>query len=303
MFERQIKSMDIEMDVNSRNVLDSNFTLRRSHFSELVKRLKRSLFKRLTKNAMPIFFRANDIISTWPLANGEYEPDVTELIRYYAQNKNHSDFFIDVGANIGLTSATVGCWFKEIHMFEPNPECISILNVNAKILLKNYTIHEYGLGLRDSTEVLNIPGDNWGGAFVNEENNSYGATNLIKLSSSVNSTSINVKIKSAEATFVTLFEKFRIGNRKSGVIKIDVEGYESIILEALAKSIPSDIKVLIVFEDLMQTDFSSVMAKFDHRAHLFQVEKDKCLLSSVFKLHKTNPKTHAGSINMVILVE
>lgn len=51
------------------DALQASFSLRRGYLKELVKRLKRSAFKRLTRGAMPIFFKAKDIISTWPLAN------------------------------------------------------------------------------------------------------------------------------------------------------------------------------------------------------------------------------------------
>jgi len=290
------------MSLSSQRNAHLTFSLRRSYFTEFVKRFKRSLFKRLTKNAMPIFFRANDIISTWPLVNGEYEPDVTELITHYARDRNYSDFFIDVGANIGLTAITVGSWFKEIHMYEPNPECVSILRVNAKNIEKTYTIHEFGLGLRDSMETLEVPGDNWGGAFINEENNAYCAENLKKLYSNPSSSSCTVQIKSAKAVFASLFSDLRKKNRKLGIVKIDVEGYESIIINSIAETIPDDFKMLIVFEDLMQTDFADLVAKFNGCARLFHIQKYKGLLSSTFKLEAVNPKVHSGSINMVLLV-
>jgi hypothetical protein len=42
---------------------------------------------------------------------GEYEPEVVELIKYWADS-NYSDFFLDIGANIGLISCQVGHLFK-----------------------------------------------------------------------------------------------------------------------------------------------------------------------------------------------
>lgn len=288
------------MNQSSNDDLQASFTLKRSYFNEIIKRLKRSIFKRVTRGALPIFFKAKDIISTWPLANGEYEPDVTELIAHYARN-GYSSFFIDVGANIGLTAVTVSNVFDEIHMFEPNPECVSILKVNARICLKNYRIHEYGLGLKDSIEVLEVPGDNWGGAFINEKNNSYGIENLKKLSSNANS--FEVQIRSGHKVFASLFDDLRGRSSRSGVIKIDVEGYESIILESIAETIPDDMKVLIVFEDLMQTDFTNVLKKFKGRGMLFQIQKNRNMLDTSYTLNATDPKTHFNSINMVILVD
>ena len=40
------------------------------------------------------------------------------------------DFLIDIVANIGMTSVQSGLCFKEVHLYEPNPECISILKLN-----------------------------------------------------------------------------------------------------------------------------------------------------------------------------
>ena len=50
---------------------------------------------------MPVFVRGGDLISIQPMVWGEYEPEVVELIKYWA-DLNYSDFFLDIGANIGL---------------------------------------------------------------------------------------------------------------------------------------------------------------------------------------------------------
>ena len=41
---------------------------------------------------MPVFVRGGDLISIQPMAWGEYEPEVVELIKHWADT-NHSDFF------------------------------------------------------------------------------------------------------------------------------------------------------------------------------------------------------------------
>ena len=73
------------------------------------------------------------------IANGVYEPHIKFLIDYLAE-KGYSDFLIDIGANIGLTSCQSGNSFKEIHMFEPNPDCVNILKVKES-LIKSRTFH------------------------------------------------------------------------------------------------------------------------------------------------------------------
>ena len=90
------------------------------------------LFKKITSKTLNLFLRAGDIISVHPQINGSHEPKLNSLIAAIAK-EGFCDFIIDVGANIGLTSCQNGHLFKKIHMFEPNPLCYKILEVNSII--------------------------------------------------------------------------------------------------------------------------------------------------------------------------
>ena len=50
----------------------------------------------------------NDIISHRPTLFGMYEPHIEALI---TKRPRRGDFLLDIGANIGMTSALVGRWF------------------------------------------------------------------------------------------------------------------------------------------------------------------------------------------------
>ena len=79
-----------------------------------------------------------------------------------------SDVLYDIGANIGLTSCQNGNDFAELHMFEPNPLCQHILEVNTALTLTKpkVTIHRFALGAEDKRTRLMVPRHSWGGVEV-----------------------------------------------------------------------------------------------------------------------------------------
>src|ERR1039457_1398249 len=74
-----------------------------SAFGYLHNKITCGLFKYLTKNSTNLFLKGKDIISIYPQTVGIHEPTITSLIDHFASN-GYSDFLIDIGANIGLTS-------------------------------------------------------------------------------------------------------------------------------------------------------------------------------------------------------
>ena len=252
-----------------------SFELARPYLAQRLQKLKCSFYKKLTKNAIPLFLKGGDIISISPLANGIYELEITALINYLS-SQNYSDFFIDIGANIGLSSCQSGINFDEIHMFEPNPDCVSILKVNAKIALKKriYSINEFGLGVKKELLKLYVPYDNWGGAFIKSKDNSYNQALLSEKDgygefSEDNYQAFDVRVESAVEVLSQLFSELKGRGKSNGVVKIDVEGYEDIVLHAIANTIPEDFALFVVFENWADNksipDFSSragVKARF-----------------------------------------
>lgn len=221
-------------------------------------RYKRELnikkFDDLTKKSSRLFFLGGDLISSEPLTTGNYEPHIKSTIDFLAQTGN-ADFLIDIGANIGLTSCQSGEKFKEVHMFEPNPICYNVLKSNCMLSLKdkcNYKIYEYGLGKTEQTVSLTIPRKNLGGAFVKNSHNSYSEDLLakkdgFKIIEKNNYFSETIQLKSSTEELSRLLEELKSKNLKSGVIKIDVEGYELIVLEGLS-ALPKNMNLYIIFE-------------------------------------------------------
>ncbi len=220
-----------------------------------VAKLRYSLFKKLTRNAMPVFVRGGDLISIQPMALGHYEPEVVELIQHGVGN-GLSDFFLDIGANIGLISCQVGYLFKHIHVFEPNPDCLSLLQINLKSVLhhQEFELHPYALGAEKATLTLMVPFDNWGGAFIASTDNEY-SPEILAHKEGFKSFDPNqyqaheVKVESAQEVLSSLFSTMNAKGLKKGIVKIDVEGFESLVLKALAKAIPADFQVMVIFEN------------------------------------------------------
>ena len=228
--------------------------IKNTPYDSFKRRLSNSIYKRITRKSLNIFLRGGDIISRGPMIDGVYEGPLTKFIHNSAEN-GLSDFLIDIGANIGLTSCQNGNSFKKVYCIEPNPLCVNILRTNLAIsLTKNDSeIFDFALGDEDGEIDLYVPKHNWGGAFV-KDGNDYSEDILSKKDDFEGINSDNyiistVKVKNSGVVFKDLFTTIIDKNLYKGVIKIDVEGFERKILLSIANSLPSSLSVVIVFEN------------------------------------------------------
>jgi FkbM family methyltransferase len=237
----------------------------------LSKRLLMNIFKKITKKSQRIFLRGGDIISSYPQVFGIYEEVLTKYLNNLSLN-GFSDFFIDIGANIGLSSCQNGKNFKKIFCFEPNPLCVNILKTNLAISFDDtkYEIFDFGLGDVDGNFDLYIPKHNWGGAFI-RDNNDYteeilGKKDGFDYINKKNYFLRNISVKNSEVVFSNLFSQLILKNLLNGVVKIDVEGYEKKIMLAILKSLPADINLTIVFENWNpEFNFVEIQKNFKNR--------------------------------------
>ena len=235
--------------------------------------VRAALFRKLTTNSCNLFLRGGDVISVSPLLSGTHEPALTNLIDSFSE-AGYSDFLIDIGANIGLISCQVGLAFEEIHMYEPNPLCRKILEVNAAIALDGArcNIYPVGLGDKDKTVCLTVPKQNWGGAFVEDSSNSYDAATLAAKDrftslDSKNYFDVEIEIRDTATELRGVFSDLGSRGRSRGVIKIDVEGYEPVVLKGIADALPRDMSVYIVFESWDPNfDIDDILKAFGGRA-------------------------------------
>jgi FkbM family methyltransferase len=262
------------------------FNYRLSYSAYRKNKLKLSAYKKLTKQTLPLFFRGGDIISFAPLANGVYEPEIKALIDHLA-GSGYADFFIDIGANIGLSSCQSGAGFQEIHMFEPNPNCLSILKVNAKIALRhrNYIIHEYGLGTKQEILQLYVPYDNWGGAFVKSSSNEYDEALLSSKDGHgkfdlKNYDVLDVAIEPAAERLAQLFASLAAKKLAQGVIKIDVEGFEKLVIDAILATCPADFHAFVIFENWKEGGSLQQLHDAHPRIRIYKITEHKTTWTS-----------------------
>ena len=229
----------------------------------LSRRLKKIIFNKMTSRGLKIFLRKGDIFSFAPLFEGVHEKPLTNLIHFFSE-KDFSDYFIDIGANIGLSSCQNGNSFKKVICFEPNPLCANILRTNLAISLpsEKFIINEFALGDVEGSFELCIPKHNWGGAFIRSEDNAYSEDILASKDSfddfdSNNYVHSEIQVKSTRDTFIKIFSNLSGKDLKKGVIKIDVEGFEEVVLFGIAEVLPADFNVAIIFENFNK-DFDFV---------------------------------------------
>ncbi|MEE3232641.1 MAG: FkbM family methyltransferase [Candidatus Latescibacterota bacterium] len=221
---------------------------------------------------MKVFLRKGDIFSFAPLFEGVHEKPLTNLIEFFSE-KNFSDYFIDIGANIGLSSCQNGSAFQKVICFEPNPLCANILRTNLAISLpsEKFIINEFALGEAEGNFELCIPKHNWGGAFIRSDDNAYSEAILASKDNfdgldSDNYVNSVVQVKSTKDTFLEIFSNLRRKDLKKGIIKIDVEGFEEVVLLGIAEVLPSDFDVVIVFENFNENfDFIRLEKAFLNR--------------------------------------
>ena len=116
------------------------------------------------------YLKPNDIISHRPTLFGMHKPHIEALMT--EAYKTHGDFLLDIGANIGMTSALVGRRFRRVDCVEPNELVVNSLKTNLAMNLSatEHEVHAVDLGKEDGLLTLRVPPDNFGGAYVEDGN-------------------------------------------------------------------------------------------------------------------------------------
>ena len=169
----------------------------------------------------------------------EYEKKRMRQLLHFSKEIN-SDFFIDIGANIGFYSILLSGHFKQIYSFEPNKRNFQVLKKNIKTNnLKNIKLFNFGLG-ENKEELLgnsNTKGELFQtSGFSISRNNCEGE---------------RVSIKKGDS--ILLF------NNKTLTIKIDVEGFELFVLKGLKNTLINNYCVLQI----------EIWEKNKHEVHKF----------------------------------
>jgi FkbM family methyltransferase len=254
--------------------------IQKSSWSFLIDYFRVLLYHNITKSALPLFVKGGDVISASPMVVGSHEPHVAVTLEFFAKN-GFSDFLLDIGANIGLTSSLVGHAFKRVVLFEPNPLCLGVLETNLAINLIEtpYEIKRYGLGRSNERLTLKIPRGNWGGAYISSRDNAYSSETLLAKDGFIVENLQKyllreIEIRNATEVLEEIFRSFRTEKSLSGSIKIDVEGFEIVVIKAIAEVLPIDMELSIIFEYWEeQLPIEEILLAFDGRAKLYGLIK------------------------------
>ena len=154
----------------------------------------------------------------------EYEKKRMKQLLQFSKEIN-SEFFIDIGANIGFYSILLSKHFKQTYSFEPNKRNFQVLTKNIKTNnLNNIKLFNYGLG--ENTEEL-IGSSNTKGELFQTSGFSISRNNYE-----------GEKVSIKKGDNILLF------NNKTLTIKIDVEGFELFVLKGLKNTLINNYCVL-----------------------------------------------------------
>jgi FkbM family methyltransferase len=184
--------------------------------------------------------------------NGTYEPDI---IAYICSTIPKNGVFIDVGANIGALSIEVAKARQDVRVyaFEASLKVFSYLQINQKQNnLEN--LHIYNLAIHE-TSGIDLP------FYSPDELNGKGSFSPVFTN------------ESQLITTIRLDEFFHSYKIKPDFIKVDVEGYELLVLKSLSKANMQNCTVLFEF-----VDWAEEAANFNIG------EAQKYLLDSGFEL-------------------
>jgi len=157
-----------------------------------------------------------------------------ELVKNFIPKKGWK--VIDIGCFIGLWLLKVSRFIGEngiVIGFEPNPLAYKIARMNVEInMLRNAVVHDYAIGAKNGESILYIPRDYLNSSLLREY--------VLDMSGEY--------IKALKVRVVTLrrvLETYKL--HRIDLVKIDVEGYEEVLLRSCKNILRGDnIKRLII---------------------------------------------------------
>lgn len=172
---------------------------------------------------------SNDFIGEEIFSYGVYEKNEISIIIASLDFDISKNNALDIGANIGNHAVQFSNYFKEVYCFEPNRTIFDVLKINTRNRT-NTRLYNFGLSNQNTISYLNVPDHNFGGASVT--------------SSKTNNTA-EIELKVCDDFF----------DEEFALVKIDVEGHETNVLQGMTKLIAKN-KPIICFE-LINTDENS----------------------------------------------
>ena len=192
-------------------------------------------------------------------------------------NKKQTELFLDVGANDGISALTFRLYNQDykILSIEPDAKHNRALN-NIKRKDKNFEFQNIGLGNKNETKKLYIPECN--GVYIGQLaslikdeafNNVPKIISQKNISSKVKIIEKNIEVKTIDSM-----------NLQPEIIKIDVEGFESQVLEGGIETIKKKKPFLMIeINDVSVKKVSSILSELDYL--VFTYDKSTKKLNSI----------------------
>lgn len=124
-----------------------------------------------------IYVRPFDLISNSIKSGGNWQ-DCLELVRLWDRlpGREENDFFLDIGANIGICSMNFLDRGIRTISIEPIPGNLNLYTKSLLInkqMLKNVTLFPYGVGECEKDSEIKIRRGNYGGSSILEDSQNY----------------------------------------------------------------------------------------------------------------------------------
>ena len=178
---------------------------------------------------------------------GEFESEVLSYLRRSLWPEVKNKVFLDVGANAGNHSLGLADHFAHCHAFEPDPRTYKLLELNTAEL-DNITTHQIALSNRNDLV-----------EFCHDHVNT-GKSHIIDRSDKQAS-----EVASNMTVQTRRLDDLDLASEQIGLIKIDVEGHETQVLEG-ARSILHRHKPHVMIELLASDIFNNRAASLDFLA-------------------------------------
>lgn len=224
---------------------------------------KRSVLKRIIKRP-DIFMNPSDLSALDLLVDGEWDARLQRSISNLIKQSEESIVLVDIDANTGLISASFCNRVQGIVAVEPNPLASLILEANLLIASEkeNYKIIKKALCSEDGHQNLITPQGNLGGAYVDsvDQRLTLDQSEKKEAGQLVVHRSQTIETISSKTFFASLYEEISGQKTKKVIFKINTEGLEWVILEALLQSeFWKEMKVAVFFECWKSSDVVALM--------------------------------------------
>jgi len=190
--------------------------------------------------------------------------DEIKIIKFLVKNLKDNDILYDVGANYGFYTLLAQEFITngEIHAFEPNPKIFKLLRENVRLdIFKNTFLNEVALSNQTGETEF----------YDSEISRHSGVSSLIKCPYLRKYKVIKVQ--------TTTLDEYILNHKPATIIKIDVEGGESLVLRGASILLKKYNPTIIMefFKDDLHKEAVNILLKNDYE--VFRIDNDGNLIS------------------------